>query len=200
MTNLPVHVVDLVLDILLHLLGLLELLLDDQAMVRLHDLLVDELVPRLGVQLVVEVEVVAFVALVVLHVHHLVPVADRVVDRGTQLLSLGLLCDFLPPIVEAHLVGLRGKANRLLPPHLDIAIVLVHHILLFTTHGARIIKRPVLLFGVKLVQFIGSSSTRDLRLFRWIGLLSFFLLLWIVLLFGAIFVGRLCENALLLQL
>ena len=200
MTNLPVHIVDLVLYILLHLLGLLELLLDDQTMVCLHNLLVDELVPRLGVQLVVEVEVVAFVTFAVLHVHHLVPVPNRIINRGAQLLSLGLLCDFLPPVVEAPLVRFSGKAYRLLPPHLDIALLLVHHIFLFTTPCACIIKRTVLLFGVKIVQFIGGSSISDLRLFRWIGLLSFLILLWIVLLFGAIFVGCLCENALLLQL
>ena len=126
MTNLPVHVVDLVLDILLHLLGLLELLLDDQAMVRLHDLLVDELVPRLGIKLVVEVEVVAFVAFVILHICNLVPFSDLVVNIGAQLLSLGLLCDFLPPIVEAIFVSFRREADRLLPSHLDITLILVH--------------------------------------------------------------------------
>ena len=126
MTNLPVHVVDLVLDILFHLLGLLELLLDDQAMVRLHDLLVDELVPRLGIKLVVEVEVVAFVAFVILHICNLVPFSDLVVNIGAQLLSLGLLCDFLPPIVEAIFVSFRREADRLLPSHLDITLILVH--------------------------------------------------------------------------
>ena len=126
MTNLPVHVVDLVLDILFHLLGLLELLLDDQAMVRLHDLFVDELVPRLGIKLVVEVEVVAFVAFVILHICNLVPFSDLVVNIGAQLLSLGLLCYFLPPIVEAIFVSFCREADRLLPSHLDITLILVH--------------------------------------------------------------------------
>lgn len=90
-SNLTVHIVDLVFNVLFHLLSLLELFLNDQAMVSLHDLLVDKLVPRLCIQFVIEIEVVA-ISLLGLQRIHLKAVPNLVVNRGSQILSLGLLC------------------------------------------------------------------------------------------------------------
>ena len=116
---LAVHALDLVLQVLLHLLGLLELLLDDQPMIRLHDLLVHKLVPRLRVQLVVEVEIVP-VRQLGLHLHHFLTVTHLVIDRSAQNLSLCLVISLFSPVVEADLIRFRRETDRLLPSCLDI--------------------------------------------------------------------------------
>ena len=119
--DLAVHALYLVLQVLLHLLGLLELLLDDESVVSLHDLLVDELVPRLRVQLVVEVEVVP-VRQLRLHLHHFLTVSHLIVDRSAQNLGLCLVVSLLAPVVEADLVGFGREADRLLPSRLDVIV------------------------------------------------------------------------------
>ena len=83
-------------------------------MICLHYLLVYELVPRLGVQLIVKVEVIA-VSLLGLELGHFLAVPDFAVDRGSQVLSLCLLRDFLAILIETNLIGLRRKAYRFLP-------------------------------------------------------------------------------------
>ena len=58
-SDLAVNLIDLVLQVLLTLLRLLELLLDHQTMIGLHDLFIHKLVPSLRIELIVKIEVVA---------------------------------------------------------------------------------------------------------------------------------------------
>lgn len=142
-TDLPIDHVHLLLQLLFLLLHLFQLFLNDETMISLKDLLVDELAPSLGIELIVEVELVALrrVLMPLLHAdlaQPLLHLLDIVVNLRLYGAATLPVFNYGPICVKAHLSLVELEADSFLSATIQVLALchfLFHQHQLFIFHA-----------------------------------------------------------------
>lgn len=148
--NFTVFLFDFIFEFFFDFLCFFQLLFYHEAVVRLHDLLVDELAPSASIQLIIEVEFVAVCRIATKALPEAEPSVELILGQTYSLLHCVLvifdflldiclkgtpafaIVDDLHIIIEAGLVHISLEAHSKLPHHVDLVLdIFIHRFFLF---------------------------------------------------------------------